>query len=85
MEFSGLNSKGRFAMDALACWERLCDALSDGDIDEAQSACDDLAKWKARGGFRPVEIPADAWVRLRDAARLLSCVAGYIVHGADAV
>ena len=40
-------------MDPTACWERMREALIDGDIGEARAAADDLSTWLARGGFMP--------------------------------
>ena len=40
-------------MDPLACFERLIDALIDGDKDEAEAAARDLAEWINGGGYTP--------------------------------
>lgn len=40
-------------MDPNACWKRLCDALREGDTEEAANAAEDLAEWIKKGGFLP--------------------------------
>ena len=40
-------------MDPNACLERLFDAISEGDVVEAQAAAADLAEWRFKGGFLP--------------------------------
>lgn len=40
-------------MDPQACWERIKEALRDGDREEAQYALQDLAEWIRKGGFLP--------------------------------
>jgi hypothetical protein len=46
-------------MDPLACWERLCDALSEGgdSLGEAAEAAEDLDNWLIPGGHQPDGVP----------------------------
>ncbi len=39
-------------MDPIACWKRLCDALYDGEVEEACIAAVDMMDWLRRGGHR---------------------------------
>ena len=41
-------------MDPQACYERILDALIEGDLEEATFAIDDLRNWAGRGGYLPV-------------------------------
>lgn len=40
-------------MDPQACWERIKEALRDGDREEAAYALQDLETWIRKGGFLP--------------------------------
>lgn len=40
-------------MDPKATLERAASAIEDGDLDEAQDAIDDYARWRRKGGFQP--------------------------------
>jgi hypothetical protein len=40
-------------MDPQACWERIKEALRDGDREEATYALQDLERWIRGGGFLP--------------------------------
>jgi len=40
-------------MDPKACIERFCEAIRDGDWEEAHAALEDLREWREKGGFLP--------------------------------
>lgn len=40
-------------MDPECCWNRLLDALMNGDEDESSAAAEDLAGWIKKRGFAP--------------------------------
>jgi len=59
-------------MDPVSCWARLCEALYDGDVEDAFYAAEDLRTWQRKGGFLPEAIPAS--VRELGALHHLMCV-----------
>jgi len=46
-------------MDPSACWRRILDATSNGDVEEAKAAMADLLDWLNTGGYAPIQ-----WGRL---------------------
>jgi len=54
----------RFHMNPDACWEKIMEALADGEWNEAEDKFDDLLNWLKQGGFYPIGFDA-----ARDAAR----------------
>jgi hypothetical protein len=60
-------------MDPTACWRRVCDALRDGDIEEAIEALHDLDDWRERGGFWPAPPCPGPWM-VDDAMHFLRAV-----------
>lgn len=44
-------------MDPKACWNRICDHLRSGELQEAFDACDELYQWLHKGGFKPDGVP----------------------------
>lgn len=57
-------------MDPVACWERLLDACTAGDMAEAADAALDLDAWKLKGGCLPPPVPFLSSGRLRAFARV---------------
>jgi len=52
-------------MDPTACWNRLNDAVMDGDAEGFLAACEDLQEWVTRGGAYPKQWTAEtagAWL-----------------------
>jgi hypothetical protein len=43
-------------MDPVVCLTRADQAISDGELHEAAQALDDYDKWRASGGFEPIEV-----------------------------
>lgn len=67
-------------MDPDACYERLLDALREGDMEEASYAAYDIAFWIDRGGNPPVRLGgwSGAFRSLRSAQAALAWMDGLL-------